>query len=117
MSKVLNLLPELQGNEMMLIGNMLDEMSEKEASSFSSIYRTRRKDPQTILILCLIGFLGIGGIHRFVLGQIGMGILYILTAGLCYIGTIVDLFNYREMTDQYNMQIAEEVAYAVRAQV
>lgn len=37
---------------------------------------------------CLIGFFGI---HRMYLGYWGLGILHLLTAGFCFIGTIVDL--------------------------
>jgi hypothetical protein len=40
-------------------------------------------------ILCLL--IGALGIHRFYLGHIGVGILYLLTAGLCGIGILVDL--------------------------
>lgn len=39
--------------------------------------------------LCL--FLGWLGIHRFYVGKIGTGILYIFTGGLFMIGWIVDL--------------------------
>ena len=39
--------------------------------------------------LCL--FLGWFGIHRFYVGKVGTGILYIFTGGLFMIGWIVDL--------------------------
>lgn len=39
--------------------------------------------------LCLL--LGGLGIHRFYVGKIGTGIIYLLTGGLCGIGWIVDL--------------------------
>lgn len=35
-------------------------------------------------------FLGLLGFHRFYLGHIGMGVLYLLTGGLCGIGWIID---------------------------
>lgn len=45
---------------------------------------------QTVaFVLCLL--IGVFGIHRFYLGHIGMGILYLLTAGLCGIGWLVDI--------------------------
>ncbi len=72
------------------------------------IYRSKRKDPQTILLLCLLGLVFIAGIHRFVLGQTGMGILYFFTAGLCWIGTIVDAINHKQMTIDYNSQMISE---------
>ena len=70
-------------------------------------YSARRKDPTTILILALVGFLGFAGIHRFMLNQVGLGILYFFTAGLCFIGTIVDLVNHRKLAFEFNSVVAE----------
>tara|TARA_B100000989_G_C19493738_1_gene451005 strand:- start:965 stop:1171 length:207 start_codon:yes stop_codon:yes gene_type:complete len=35
-------------------------------------------------------FLGTLGVHRFLVGKTGTGILYIFTAGLFFIGVLVD---------------------------
>ena len=59
-------------------------------------------------------FLGISGIHRFITGEIGMGILYLFTAGLCLIGTIVDLVNHQKLAFDYNRKVAEEVLVMMR---
>lgn len=40
----------------------------------------------------LLVFLGVLGIHRFYMGKIGTGILWLLTGGLLGIGWLVDLF-------------------------
>ena len=114
MPKVLRYLPELQEREMMYIQEVFNDLSEQQAEEFAMVYRSRRKDPTTILLLALIGFLGVAGIHRFVLDQIGMGILYILTAGLCFIGTIVDVVNYKDLAFEYNQRVAQEVLMMVR---
>lgn len=42
-------------------------------------------------VLALITFfVGVLGIHRFVVGKIGTGVLYLFTGGLFGIGVIVD---------------------------
>ena len=109
MANVIDHLPEIDGDESLYVGKILSDMSDDQADKFASVYRTRRKDPQTILITCLLGFFLIAGVHRLLLNQIGMGILYILTGGLCLIGTIVDLVNYKDLAFQYNKDVAREV--------
>ncbi|WP_428740155.1 TM2 domain-containing protein [Tenacibaculum sp.] len=48
-------------------------------------------------------FLGGISAHRFYLGQIGIGILYLLTFQLFGIGWIIDLFILGGMVDKYNL--------------
>ena len=48
-----------------------------------------RKSKMVALLLCI--FLGGLGIHRFYVGKVGTGILYLLTGGLFGIGWIVDI--------------------------
>ena len=52
-----------------------------------------RKSKMVALILCIIGFFGLGGLHRLYVGKVGSGILYLFTYGICGIGTIVDLIS------------------------
>lgn len=47
------------------------------------------KNKWVALLLCF--FLGGLGIHKFYEGKIAMGIIYILTVGLCGVGILVDL--------------------------
>lgn len=110
MVNVLEQIPEITGVEHQYVQDIADRLEDEDAKKFLRIYATRRKDTQTILILTIIGFLGIAGIQRFVVGQIGMGILYLLTVGLCYIGTIIDLVNYKTLALDFNIRQAQEVA-------
>ena len=114
MARVIDVLPEITGEEMIYVQNLLKDMNDERAQSFASVYRARRKDPQLILILTLIGFFGLAGIQRIILNQIGMGILYIFTGGLCLVGTIIDLVNYQKMAFEENMKIANEVVIMVK---
>jgi hypothetical protein len=50
----------------------------------------------------LWGFVGVLGVHRFYLGRIGTGILWLLTGGLFGIGWIVDAFLIPDMVRQAN---------------
>ena len=52
---------------------------------------TSDKKRKAALILCLLGFLGLGGLHKFYVGKIGAGVLYFLTVGIFLFGTIADL--------------------------
>jgi len=109
MKKIFKLLPELEGDESQYISALIENMTEEKAKLFASIYRSRRRDPVLLLILALIGLLGIAGIHRFFVGHIGMGILYVFTGGLCLIGTIVDMINYKNFAFEYNRKIAQQI--------
>ncbi|RMH82167.1 MAG: TM2 domain-containing protein [Calditrichaeota bacterium] len=110
MANVLKVLPELQGEEQIFVQKLIQEMDDETAQQFAAAYRSRRRDPQIILLTALVGFLGFAGIQRFLVDQIGMGILYLLTAGLCFIGTIVDIVTYRDIAFQYNQRQAQEIA-------
>ena len=114
MARVIDVLPEITGEEMLYVQALLKDMDDEKARTFAGVYRTRRKDPQMILITALLGFIGFAGIHRFVMGQIGMGLLYFFTAGLCLIGTIIDLVNHQKLAFEHNQKIANEVLSMVR---
>ncbi|MBE0639158.1 MAG: TM2 domain-containing protein [Bacteroidales bacterium] len=109
MNTLLKYLPEVEGDEMFYLNDLLKNYTEDQIRDFSFMYRSRRRDPKIILLTTLLGFLGFAGIQRFLTDQIGMGILYFFTAGLCFIGTIVDLVNYRNIAFTYNQRVAYEV--------
>ena len=109
MADAIKYLPELEGDEALYMNKLFQSMDDNQASTFANAYRARRKSPQTVLIACLLGFFLIAGVHRLLLNQIGMGILYIFTGGLCLIGTIIDLINYKEMAFEYNRKVAQEI--------
>jgi TM2 domain-containing membrane protein YozV len=49
------------------------------------------KPKMNVILLCCLGFIGLGGIHRFYVGRPLSGLLWLCTGGLCGIGTVYDL--------------------------
>lgn len=111
------MLPGIQADEIQLLQEIMSELSSTQQQQFLVIYSGRRKDQQTMLLLCLIGLLGVAGIHRLVAGDIVLGILYLITAGFCFIGTIIDAVNIRSITYEFNRKQAIETAQLVRTMV
>tara|TARA_B100001287_G_scaffold62707_1_gene50896 strand:+ start:2491 stop:2976 length:486 start_codon:yes stop_codon:yes gene_type:complete len=63
----------------------------ESTSSFSSSSVNSSMKPQNKLTMALLCFfLGYTGIHRFMMGHTAIGVLMLLTAGLCGILTLVD---------------------------
>lgn len=114
MAKVIELLPELTGEEMLYVQYLLKDMDDEKGRTFANVYRARRKEPMLILATAVLGFFGVAGVHRLLTGQIGMGILYLFTVGLCFIGTIIDLINHQKLAFEYNQKIANEVVAMMR---
>ena len=104
----------ITNDEMMNLSQLTSNLDEIQLRNFLQVYSTRRKKASDILIFTLLGLIIVAGVQRFVLGQIGMGIIYLFTGGFCLIGTIVDLVNHKSMTEEYNRKIANEVVLMVR---
>ena len=76
------------------------KLMEADESKFQLISAVEFKDPTTILLVSI--FLGTLGIDRFMLGETGMGILKLLTAGCCGILTIIDWFSVQKKAKDLN---------------
>ena len=114
MANILHLMPDLEPDEMNYVQSLVQDMSEEQALQFANIYRARRREPMLILVTTIIGFFGVAGIQRFIIGQIGLGLLYLFTGGLCVIGTIIDLINYRRLAYEFNVREAQQVVAMMR---
>lgn len=92
----------------MRLDDMKAELEEDELLRFELSVRDKLKDSGNLTLIAAIGFVGVAGIHRFILGQAGMGILYLLTFGFCGIGTIIDMVNMKTTVNQLNLQTEYE---------
>lgn len=52
---------------------------------------TKQKNKITAMILCMLGFLGLAGLHRIYAGKKKSGILFFVTLGFFGVGTMFDL--------------------------
>ncbi len=77
-----------------------EKLSAMDESRFTMLTTVELKDPTTLLLISI--FLGSLGIDRFMLGDTGMGILKLLTGGVCGILTIVDWFSVSAKTKELN---------------
>ena len=66
-----------------------------------------KKNKMVALLLCI--FLGVLGVHRFYVGKIGTGLLYLFTGGLFGIGWIIDiiLIAVGSFKDQFNLPLRQ----------
>lgn len=101
-------LPGMTPEEMAFLQQGTTELNEEQKKYFYMVYAGKRMNPQNILLCTLLGFVVVAGVQRFMVGQIGMGLLYLFTGGLCFIGTIVDLVNYKSLADDFNRKMAYE---------
>jgi TM2 domain-containing membrane protein YozV len=111
--QLLMMLPGMDQDELAVVQSITRDMTEWEQQQFVAIYKGKRKEQMTMLVLTLIGFLGIAGIQRLIIGDIVLGILYLITFGFCGIGTIIDIINIKSLTFEHNRKEAMESANMV----
>jgi TM2 domain-containing membrane protein YozV len=107
---LLRMFPDMEYDEMATVMQIMQKLNENEQQTFLAIFQGKRKDHQQLLLFTLLGFFGAAGIQRFLIGDIGLGIVYLVTGGLCLIGTIVDIINIKNLAARYNQKMAYEAA-------
>lgn len=90
--------------QMVDIRNKLQNIPDEKASMIMSM---EFKDPTLLLIISVL--IGELGVDRFMLGNVGMGVLKLLTGGLCGILWIIDIINIQKITKEYNYKTLNEL--------
>lgn len=88
------------------------KLKEKDRLVFTSQFDSVKKDPGTMLILSVL--LGGWGVDRFMLSDIGFGLLKLFTFGGCGILWLIDIFTTRDRTAEYNRKKANEIFQSLK---
>jgi TM2 domain-containing membrane protein YozV len=91
---------------------LTEGMTEQQKFLFQAQYGAERKD--RVLILVISVFLGAFGIDRFLVGDVGLGLLKLLTGGVCGIFWLIDIFLIMGRVDDFNRTRAYGIATAIR---
>lgn len=91
---------------------MTKDLSDQQKMLFESQFNSAKKDRGLILVLSVL--FGYWGVDRFMIGDIGLGVLKLLTLGLCGILWLIDLFRIQAATDDYNRKKAQEILMSIK---
>ena len=89
-------------NNISFVTNVVNNNSQNISNQ---VINVSKKNKITALILCVL--FGLFGVHRFYVGKIGTGLLYLCTGGLFLIGYIVDiiLIIKGKFTDKFGLEL------------
>lgn len=107
-ANLINMIPAIEGEELVYLQSLTKELNDDQLVNFIAVYNGKRKKTDQILLGCVLGFVLVAGIQRFMIRQTGMGLLYLFTGGLCFIGTIMDTINHKRLTFEFNRDMARE---------
>jgi TM2 domain-containing membrane protein YozV len=62
-------------------------------------------EKETWVTYLLWFFFGFVGVHKFYLGKVGWGVLYLLTGGLFFVGWLIDLFTIPAQVREVNAAV------------
>lgn len=110
MTYLMHYLLEFPPSERVYVQNLIVQVPAQHAEAFLIAYRSRRKDPQNVLLAAVIGLVACPGFQRFWLGETGMGLLFLFTAGFLAMGSIIDLATYRTLAFSHNQKVARLIA-------
>jgi TM2 domain-containing membrane protein YozV len=87
-----------------------ESVPSERREAFDMQFEIKKKSPTVALVLSIC--LGVLGIDRFYLGNIGLGIGKLVTFGGLYIWAVIDAFQIMGATRSQNFQIATQLKIA-----
>ncbi len=114
MKALMRRFPQIKSDELAYVEQVANNFDEEDMDLFEKRYKAQRCNPKLLLGMNLIAFLGIAGVHRFMIGENVMGFLYLFTWGFLGIGIIYDIVHHKRMALEYNEKVAFEVAHDVK---
>ncbi len=105
---LITMVPAIEGEELVYLQSLTKDLTDDQLVNFIAVYNGKRKKTDQILLGCVLGFVLVAGVQRFMIRQTGMGLLYLFTGGLCFIGTIMDTVNHKRLTFEFNRDMARE---------
>lgn len=88
---------------------------EQKVRQFQRHYLDKKKSKGTAHMLNLVALFGIGGLHRFYLGDPALGIAHLLTWGFCLVGTLIDIFAINKRVNDANVKVAMQTIEVIHA--
>ena len=94
---------------------LMEDLSERERFAFQSDFSVRRKDATVGVLLAL--FLGGFGAHKFYMGHIGLGVLYLLFfwTFIPAIVALVEIFLMPRRVRKHNSDTARQIVQEIKA--
>ncbi len=91
---------------------LTQDLTEQQKVLFNGQFASEKKDRTLVFVLSVL--FGTLGVDRFMVGDIGFGILKLLTFGGCGILWLVDLFLIWGRVDDFNRRKASELVTAIK---
>jgi TM2 domain-containing membrane protein YozV len=89
------------------VSQLTSGLSDQQKSAFTTQYDAVKKDPQMIFLLAIL--VGSLGVDRFLLDDMKMGVIKLLTGGGCGILWIMDILSAKERTNAFNKAKADAI--------
>jgi hypothetical protein len=89
------------------VAYLRDKLTSMEDEKFDLVLAVQLREPSFTVMISLAG--GSMGMDRFYLGQTGLGVAKLLTAGGCGIWTIVDWFTAQSNARKVNMENLQRI--------